>query len=157
MIFRPRRSSGGGNAAAITAGRTSVAEMKDTSITTTSTSFPKLIRCEIAGIGLFQQADACILTQAEIDLAVAGIDCDHACSAALEKTIGKSSGRSSDVEADFACDIDLPVRESFLQFETAAADILEIFAEQADVGGGVHGGSSFFDFLSVDQYLSGED
>ena len=82
----------GGKAAAITAGRTRVAEMNDTSITTRSTRFADLFRRQIAGVGFFQQADASVLAETEIDLAVAGIDRDDARSAALQKTIGKSSG-----------------------------------------------------------------
>ena len=48
--------------------------MKETSITTRSTASPYLRRCQIAGIGLFQQAHASVLTQTKVNLAVAGID-----------------------------------------------------------------------------------
>src|ERR1700674_2356516 len=51
----------------------------------------------------------------------------------------------------------MPVVECFLQFEAATADVLEVFAEEANIGCAVYGGSSFIDFLAVHQDLAGEN
>ena len=71
----------------MTAGSTKVAEMNETSMATNTTYSPNLVVGQIAGIGFFQQADAGVLAQAEIDLAVAGVDGDHAGGAALQQAI----------------------------------------------------------------------
>ena len=81
-----------GKAAAITAGRTSVADMKETSMTINSTGFADLRSRQITGVGFFQQAHAGILAKAEIDLAMSGIDRNHTSRATLQETVGESPG-----------------------------------------------------------------
>ena len=46
--------------------------------------------------------------------------------------------------------------ERFFQLETAAADVLEVFAQEANIGCIVDAGSGLIDFLTVDQDLAGE-
>ena len=66
--------------------------MKETSITTRSTFRRAVPAVEIASVGLLQQADARVLAQPEIDLAMSGIHGDDVRCSTLQKTIGKSSG-----------------------------------------------------------------
>ncbi len=106
--------------------------MKDTSIATRSTVTPTVFALQVAGIGLFQQPDPRILAKLEVHLTVAGVDGDDLRGAALEQAIGKPAGRSADIQTDLSRDGDIPVIEGALQLESAAADVLEIFAEQAD-------------------------
>jgi hypothetical protein len=47
--------------------------------------------------------------------------------------------------------------KGLFQFETAAADVLEIRAEKTNVGRGIHAGSGLFYFLSVYQDLASKD
>ena len=77
--------------------------------------------------------------------------------AALEKAVSKSAGGGSDVEAGSACDVDLPVVEGGLKFESAAADVGHVVAEEADGGIGGDGGAGLVDFLFVDEDAAGED
>jgi hypothetical protein len=54
--------------------------------------FAHLFHCEIAGVGFFVQAHSRVLTQPEINLAVAGVDCNYTGCAALQKAIRESAG-----------------------------------------------------------------
>ena len=47
--------------------------------------------------------------------------------------------------------------EGGLKFETAAADVGHVVAEQADGGIGCDGGAGLVDFLFVDEDAAGED
>ena len=47
--------------------------------------------------------------------------------------------------------------EGVLELETAAADVLEVGAEETDGGGGGDGGAGFVDALLVDEDAAGED
>ena len=75
----------------------------------------------------------------------------------LQHAVAEASGRSANVETDFAVEIDAPVFERLLQFEAAAADVAEIRPQQAHTGFAVDGCARFFDFLFVDQNFSGKD
>ena len=88
------------NAALKTAGNTWVAEMKETSIEMNSTGSGTCCGFEIARVGLLQQADARIGAQTGIDLAVTGIDGEHAGGAVLQHAIGKAAGGGADIHAD---------------------------------------------------------
>ena len=75
-----------------------------------------------------------IVAQAEIHLAVAGVDGDHPGGAVLQHAVAEAAGGSADVETDFAVEIDLPVLERLLQFQPAATDVAQIFTQQAQAG-----------------------
>jgi hypothetical protein len=49
------------------------------------------------------------------------------------------------------------MREGVLEFEAAAADVLEVGAEEADGGVGRDGGAGLVDALLVDEDATGED
>ncbi len=70
-----------------------------------------------------------VLAQFEIHLSVAGVDGDHARRTVLQQTVGESTGRGPDIEADFSLDIDLPIFKSALKFKSSTADVLQVFAE----------------------------
>ena len=86
----------------------------------------------------------------------AGIDGDYASGAVLEKAIGEAAGGCANIETDVVADTDLPVLQSVFQLDPAAANIFQIFAEQANLRSRIDRGSRLFDFLLVDQYFTGE-
>jgi hypothetical protein len=49
------------------------------------------------------------------------------------------------------------VGEGVLEFEAAAADVLEVGAEESDDGGGGDGSAGLVDALLVDEDAAGED
>ena len=153
----PPASPGAGKAAPITAGRTSVAEMKETSIAMKSDCRADHVTRQIARIAFFQQPDSRILTQFEVHLAIAGIHGNHARRAVLQQAVSKASGGRAHIETDFSRDVDAPVFESALQLESAAADILQIFAEQANRALRRDLRSSFLDLLIVHQNFAREN
>ena len=89
---------------------------------------------QITGVGFFQKSNARILAQLEIHLPVARVDRDHRRRAVLQQTIGESSGRGANIEANLAPYIDVPMLKRALQLQSAAADILQIFAQQPNRG-----------------------
>jgi hypothetical protein len=93
----------------------------------------------------------------ETSMPVASVDSNHPGGAVLQQAVREATGGCSHVHADFSREFDLPVFERALQFETAAANILEIFSEETN--GGLLGnlGAGFADFLSFDQYFTGEN
>ena len=107
-------SPGFSRTAASTAGSTSVAEIKDTSMDTKLISEPKIARLEVAGIGALAQAHARISAQGLGDLPVAGIDRDHAGCAMLQHAIGKSTGGGANIGAVPPGKVDLPTRQARL-------------------------------------------
>ena len=66
-------------------------------------------------------------------------------------------GGRATLGAGAASDIDVPVVEGTLEFETAAADVRHVFAEEADGGVGGDGGAGLVDLLLVDEDASGKD
>jgi len=75
----------------------------------------------------------------------------------LQQAVGKTAGRGAHVETGLAVHIDVPMLKRLFQFESAAAHVLVILAQQADFG--VYGdcGACLFDLLAVYQHPSGED
>src|SRR4029077_12104145 len=67
------------------------------------------------------------------------------------------SCRSAHIETILARDIDLPVFKCAFKFKSAAAYILEVFAEQPDCRIPHHLCASLVEFLIVDQHLSREN
>src|ERR1700722_19087992 len=51
----------------------------------------------------------------------------------------------------------MPVVECFLQFEAATAHVLEVFAQESNIGCVVDDGSGFIEFLPVHQDLAREN
>ncbi len=89
---------------------------------------------EEAGVGSFAQSDAWIVTELLRDLAVAGVDCEDSGGGALQHAVGEATGGGSDVDTVQAGEVDVPVRESALQFESTTTDVLEIGTEDANDG-----------------------
>ena len=114
-------------------------------------------RGEEAGVGALAEGDARIVAELLGDLAVAGVDGEDGCCAALEHAVGEAAGGGSDVDAGEAGEVDGPVGEGVLEFEAAAADVFEIGAEEADGGGGGDRGAGLVDALFVDEDAAGED
>ncbi len=112
---------------------------------------------EEAGVGALAEGDAGIVAEFLGDLAIAGVDGKDGSCAALEHAIGEAAGGGADVDAAEAGEIDGPVGEGVLEFEAAAADVLEVGAEEADGGCGGDGGAGLVDALFVDENAAGED
>ncbi len=89
---------------------------------------------EEAGIGALDELNARVVAKLHGDLTEAGVDGGDVGRAALQETVGEAAGGGADVEAGAVGDFDLPVIECSLKFETAAADVGHVVAEQADGG-----------------------
>ena len=111
----------------------------------------------VARVGFLQEPNPWILPEFEIHLPITRIYRDHAGGAMLQQAIGEPAGGSADIETDLILDIDLPVFEGALQFESATADVFQIFAEQADCGFRFHLRAGFFELLVVDQNFPREN
>ena len=148
-------------AAAKTGASSSVAEMNETSMTSSVSDglawFCECAGCEKACIGALDEANARVVAELHGDLAEAGVDGGDVRGAALQQAVRKAAGGGADVEAGSAGDVDLPVVEGGLKFESAAADVGHVVAEEADGGIGCDGGAGLVDFLFVDQDAAGED
>lgn len=112
---------------------------------------------EEASIGALDEANARIVAELHSDLPEAGVDGGDVCSTALQKAVGKATGRGADVEAGSACNVDSPVVECGLKLETAAANEGHVVAEEADGGIGCDRCAGLVDFLFVDENAAGED
>ena len=112
---------------------------------------------EEARIGALDEANARVVAELHGDLAEAGVDCGDMRGAALQKAVSKATGGGADVEAGSAGDVDFPVVEGGLKFESAATDEGHVVAKEADGGIGRDGGARLVDFLFVDEYAAGED
>jgi len=101
--------------------------------------------------------NARILAQPEIHLTVTGIDGDHTSGAMLQQTIRESTRGSADIETYLALDIDFPVFQSAFKFESAAADIFQVFAQQPNCG--IRGDlrARLIELLVIDQDFPGEN
>ena len=91
------------------------------------------------------------------DLAVAGIDSEDRRGTGLKHAVGKAAGGGSDIDAMDACEIELPMLKCVLEFETAAADVFEIGAEESDDSIWRNGRSGLVDSLLVDENTSSKD
>ena len=112
---------------------------------------------EEAGVGALAEGDAGVVAELLGDLAVAGVDGEDGGGAGLEHAVGEAAGGGSDVDAGEAGERDGPVGEGALELEAAAADVLEVGAEEADGGFGGDGGAGLVDALLVDEDAAGED
>ena len=139
----------------------SVAEMKETSMTSrVSVGSPASASAPGArkrALVRSTEADARIVAELHGDLAEAGVDCGDVRGAALQKAVSKATGGGADVEAGSAGDVDFPVVEGGLKFESAATDVRHVVAEEADGGVGGNGGAGLVDFLFVDEDAASED
>src|ERR1035438_2046729 len=97
-----------------------------------------------------------MVPQAEIHLAITGVDRNHLRGAMLQHAVAESAGGGADVKTHLTVEIDPPVLQSFLKFEAAPADVTQIVAEQAKRRGGVDGSPGFVNLLLVDQSFAGE-
>jgi hypothetical protein len=112
---------------------------------------------EEAGVGALAESDVGIVAELLGDLTVAGVNSQDRVCAVLEHAIGEASGGGTDVDAGEAGERDGPVFEGSLELETAAADVLEIGAEEADDGFGGDWGAGLVDALLADEDATGED
>jgi hypothetical protein len=112
---------------------------------------------EEAGVGALEEGDSGVVAKLLGDLAVAGVYGEDRLCAVLQHAVGEAAGGGSDVDAGEAGERDEPVGEGVLEFEAATADVLEVGAEEADLGGGGDGGAGLVDALLVDEDAAGED
>ena len=119
--------------------------------------FSECVGGEEASIGALDEANARVVAELHSDLPEAGVDSSDVRSAALQKAVGKATGRGADVEAGSACNVDSPVVECGLKLETAAANEGHVVAEEADGGIGCDRCAGLVDFLFVDEDAAGKD
>jgi len=112
---------------------------------------------EEAGVGALAEGDAGVIPKLLSDLAVAGVNSQNRVCAGLEHAVGESTCGGSDVDAGEISEVDGPVGEGALELESAAADIFEIGAEEANGGVGGDGGTWFVNALLVDENTACED
>jgi RNA polymerase sigma-70 factor, ECF subfamily len=112
---------------------------------------------QVAGVGALHKRDARVAAEAFGDLAIAGIDGEHAGGSVLQHAVGEAAGGGSYVEAETAGEVDLPVTQCGFELESAAADIAEIVAEHAKCGGVRNGVAGLFDLLFIDEDTSSDD
>ncbi len=112
---------------------------------------------EQPGIRAFAQTDAQVAAQRIGDLAIAGVDGKDVGCTVLQEAVGESPGGGADVDAVKASDRNVPKLQGVLQFETAAAHVSEVGAEQADRRLGVDECSGFVDALLGDEDAAGKN
>ena len=106
----------------------------------------------------FQKPDSRILAKPEVHLTIAGVDGNHLHAApCCSRQSVKPPVDAPTSRQVFPVDVDLPVIECALQLESAPADVLQIFAEQADhaLSGDLRAG--LLDLLVVHQNLAREN
>ena len=80
----------------------------------------------------------------------------HAPRAGLQQAISEASSGRANIETNFSGDIDFPVIQCAFQLQSAAADVLQIFAEQSNtLQHRLRAG--LLDFLLSDQNFARED
>jgi hypothetical protein len=112
---------------------------------------------EEAGVGALHEGDAGVVAEGLGDLAVAGVDGEDAGRAVLEHAVAEAAGGGADVAAEAVGEVDVPVGEGGFELESAAADVAEIAAEEADRGVVGDGMARFVELLLVDEDAAGED
>jgi hypothetical protein len=75
----------------------------------------------------------------------------------LKHAVGESARGGTDVAAEEACKVDLPVSECRFELESAAADVAEIAAEEADGSVVGYRVARLVELLFVDEDAAGED
>src|SRR5260370_25034607 len=80
-----------------------------------------------------QKLDPCIRAKTAGDLPVTSVHGDYLDGAALQHAIGESAGGGANVEARALAAINVPVVESSLQLQTAAAHIPPVLAQNSDL------------------------
>ena len=75
----------------------------------------------------------------------------------LEHAVREAAGRGADIDAGTAVEIDLPVRERVLEFDSTTADIAKIVTEESQVC--IRGDilTRFGDLLLVDEHATRDD
>ena len=77
----------------------------------------------VARVEVLDDDDARVVAQLPVQLAVADVERDHACGAALQQHVGEAAGRCADVEALAPANLDLKGVECVRELQSAAADI----------------------------------
>jgi hypothetical protein len=75
----------------------------------------------------------------------------------LKHAVSEAAGGSSDVGAEKAGKVDVPVGEGGFKLESAAADVAKIATEEADGGVGGYRVARLVELLLVDEDAAGED
>ncbi len=119
--------------------------------------FSERVGGEEAGVGALDETNARVVAEFHGDLAEAGVDRGYMRGTALQKAIGEAAGGSAYVETGSAGDVDLPVVEGGLNFESAAADVGHVVAEETDGGIRCDGDAGLVNFLFVDEDATGKD
>jgi len=147
-------------AAASTGGRTSVAEMKETSMTSRVSSGEPASETSAPGSSKRALVRSTRRTRESLRSFIAiwpNPDRHHVCRAVLQKAIGEPASRSAHIQAGPALNRDLPMIERCFQFQPAAADVRLFLAQQPD--GRVIGniGAGLVYFLLAHQHAPGQN
>jgi len=119
--------------------------------------FGDVLGREIACICFLQKPDARVTAEAEVELAVPGIDGDNARGAVLQQAIGEAARGGSDIHAHLAGHVDAPVGESGFELQSAAADVFQVSAQNPQLGLAFDCSSRLLHLLLVGQDLTGEN
>ena len=114
----------------MTAGKTSVAEMNETSMATKLIPGGRSPGPRLRALVRSMRTTRGIAAQAVGDLSVTGVNAENAVSPVLEHAVGESSGGGSDVEAEPAGEVDVPVMQGGFELEATAANVAEVAAQQ---------------------------
>lgn len=112
---------------------------------------------ELAGVRALHERDARVAAELFGDLAVAGIDGEHARGPVLEHAIGEASRRCTHVQTELAVEINAPVAQRGFEFEAAATYVAQVVTQETDGRSFRNGVAGLFDLLLVDQDAPGED
>ena len=75
----------------------------------------------------------------------------------MQHAVGEASGGGTYIDAGEAGEADRPIGKGVLQFEAAAADVLQVGAEETDDCAGGDGGAGLVDALFVNEDATSED
>src|SRR5579883_241984 len=75
----------------------------------------------------------------------------------LQETVGKTSGRSADIQACLVTEIDSPVLQCSLKLQAATTHVAEVVPKHSYVGIRRYRCARFFDPLSIHQHFAGQN
>ena len=113
-----------------------------------------LLRRHITDVRLFHADDPRVIAQLPVEQSVSDIHRIDLYRAILQHTVGKASGRSSDIHAHPALQSQVKMTHRLFQLESAAADIFQLAALYRDLRLHVDHRPGLVLALAVDQYVS---
>src|SRR5258708_25494387 len=104
----------------------------------------------MGSVTLAHNPDAVVLSKIKTNLAETVVEDNPAKGPGLQQAGGKTAGRSTHIETDLVIDLHLPMFERTFEFKATAANIFQIFPEQANCRFRSNLGAGLLQFLIVD-------